>query len=70
MIRPDELGADLAQTLAVVMSAKLDAYKAEYRTMVASKLVEVRDGYGRGGPEWKALDEVLKRIGAAPRNPG
>jgi len=70
MIRPDELPADLAQTLAVVVSAKLDGYKAEYRAMVAGKLVEVRDGYGRGGPEWKALDEVLKRIGAAPRNPG
>ncbi|AWK85059.1 hypothetical protein [Azospirillum thermophilum] len=69
MIRRDDIPDDLGHTLAVVMSAKLDAYKAQYRAMVASRLVEIRDGYEPGSPEHKVLDAVLRRIGAAPRNP-
>jgi hypothetical protein len=70
MIRPDDIPSDVAQSLAAVLTGRLDAYKAQYRAMVASKLVEVRDGYDPSGPEYRALEQVLRRIGAAPRNPG
>ena len=69
MIRPSDIPADLAATMAVVMSAKLDAYKAEYRSMVMAKLTEVRDGYAEHSAEYGALNKVLLRLGAAPREP-
>lgn len=69
MIKPCDIPADITAALASILTARLDDYKAAYRAFVIGQLCKVRDAQKERSPEWTALNDVLLRLGAAPRNP-
>lgn len=69
MIKPEDLPADVAGSLAYFLNAMLERYKRDYRSFVLQKLGDVRDGHPDGSPAWVALNDVLLRLGAGPRDP-
>lgn len=64
-----EMLAEAGRLVAAVQRGQLEDYKRRYRAFVISKLAARRDSYDQGSPEWKALDQLLRDLGAAPRDP-
>lgn len=65
----EEMIRDASSLLGAVWRGHFEGYKRRYRAFVVSKIAARRDSYDPKTPEWRALDQLLKDLGAAQRDP-